>query len=89
VAGSSHEQGVCHSEMLRQSFHFAQVLPSSIAMPRISGKKAMKTSSVASLIATGVKPSEIKFLAISHTDPDHTDNVELLPQSMLLVQWAE
>ena len=58
-------------------------------MPRISGKNAMKTSSVAPLIATGVKPSEIKFLAISHTDADHTGNVELLPQSMLLVLRAE
>jgi len=28
-------------------------------------------------------------LAISHTCPDHTGNVELLPQSMLLVQRAE
>ncbi|HVY57955.1 MAG TPA: N-acyl homoserine lactonase family protein [Xanthobacteraceae bacterium] len=37
----------------------------------------------------GVKPSDIKFVAISHTHPDHIGNVELFPQSMLLVQKAE
>jgi len=37
----------------------------------------------------GVKPSDIKYLAISHTHPDHIGNVELFPQSMLLVQKAE
>jgi len=37
----------------------------------------------------GVKPSDIKYLAISHTHPDHIGNVGLFPQSMLLVQKAE
>ncbi len=37
----------------------------------------------------GVKPADIKYLAVSHTHPDHIGNVELFPQSMLLVQKAE
>ena len=37
----------------------------------------------------GVKPSDIKFLAVSHTHPDHIGNVQLFPQSMLLVQKVE
>src|SRR5258705_3114936 len=37
----------------------------------------------------GVKPSDLKYLAISHTHPDHIGNVELFPQTMLLVQKAE
>jgi glyoxylase-like metal-dependent hydrolase (beta-lactamase superfamily II) len=37
----------------------------------------------------GVKPADIKYLAISHTHPDHIGNVELFPQSTLLVQKAE
>ncbi len=41
------------------------------------------------LAAVGVKPSDVKFLAISHTHPDHIGNVEMFPQSMLLVQKAE
>ncbi len=36
-----------------------------------------------------VKPTDIKFLAVSHTHPDHIGNVELFPQAMLLVQKAE
>lgn len=37
----------------------------------------------------GVKPSDIKFMAVSHTHPDHVGNVEMFPQTMLLVQKAE
>jgi hypothetical protein len=37
----------------------------------------------------GVKPADIKYLAVSHTHPDHIGNVELFPQAMLLVQKAE
>jgi N-acyl homoserine lactone hydrolase len=36
-----------------------------------------------------VKPADIKFVAVSHTHPDHIGNVELVPQAMLLVQKAE
>jgi N-acyl homoserine lactone hydrolase len=41
------------------------------------------------LEALGVKPSDIKFVAVSHSHPDHIGNVEMFPQSMLLVQKAE
>ena len=37
----------------------------------------------------GVKPSDIKGLAASHTHPDHIGNVEQFPQVMLYVQKAE
>src|SRR5829696_8917525 len=37
----------------------------------------------------GVKPTDVKFVAISHTHPDHIGNVEMFPSSMLLVQKAE
>jgi glyoxylase-like metal-dependent hydrolase (beta-lactamase superfamily II) len=37
----------------------------------------------------GVKPADIKFVAVSHTHPDHIGNVELFPQAMLLVQKTE
>jgi N-acyl homoserine lactone hydrolase len=37
----------------------------------------------------GVKPADIKFVAVSHTHGDHIGNVELFPQAMLLVQKAE
>jgi N-acyl homoserine lactone hydrolase len=37
----------------------------------------------------GVKPADLRFVAVSHTHPDHIGNVELFPQTMLLVQKAE
>jgi glyoxylase-like metal-dependent hydrolase (beta-lactamase superfamily II) len=43
----------------------------------------------AELDAVSVKPSDVKYLAISHTHPDHVGNVEMFPQAMLLVQKAE
>ena len=43
----------------------------------------------AQLSALGVTPADIKYVAISHTHPDHIGNVEMFPQSMLLVQKAE
>jgi N-acyl homoserine lactone hydrolase len=44
---------------------------------------------VAQLDEIGVKPADIKFVAISHTHPDHIGNVELFPQAMLMTQKAE
>lgn len=43
----------------------------------------------AELNAVGVKPSDVKYLAISHTHPDHVGNVEMFPDATLLVQKAE
>jgi glyoxylase-like metal-dependent hydrolase (beta-lactamase superfamily II) len=37
----------------------------------------------------GIKPSDVTFMAVSHTHPDHIGNVELFPQAMLFVQKAE
>ena len=36
-----------------------------------------------------VKPSDIKYVAVSHTHPDHIGNIAMFPQSTLLVQKAE
>jgi N-acyl homoserine lactone hydrolase len=47
------------------------------------------TTLAAQLEAVGVKPAEVKYVAVSHTHPDHIGNVELFPQAMLLVQKAE
>ena len=37
----------------------------------------------------GIKPADIKGVAVSHTHPDHIGNIELFPQVMLYVQKAE
>jgi N-acyl homoserine lactone hydrolase len=43
----------------------------------------------AQLEELGVKPSDLKGMAVSHTHPDHAGNVGLFPQTMLYVQKAE
>ena len=37
----------------------------------------------------GLKPSDVRYVAASHTHFDHIGNVELFPEAMLLVQKAE
>jgi len=37
----------------------------------------------------GVTPDEIKYVAVSHSHPDHAGNVKMFPRSMLLVQKSE
>jgi N-acyl homoserine lactone hydrolase len=58
------------------------------ADPRMTHWRRPKTLT-SQLEMLGVKPADIKYLAVSHTHPDHIGNVELFPQSMLLVQKAE
>jgi N-acyl homoserine lactone hydrolase len=43
----------------------------------------------AALAELGVKPADIKAMAVSHSHPDHIGNVEEFPQVMLYVQRAE
>src|SRR5712691_11288044 len=56
--------------------------------PRMTHWRRPKTLA-SQLELLGVKPADIKYLAVSHTHPDHIGNVELFPQTMLLVQKAE
>jgi N-acyl homoserine lactone hydrolase len=58
------------------------------ADPKATHWKRPKTLA-SQLEQLGVKQSDIKFLAVSHTHPDHTGNVEMFPNAMLFVQKAE
>ncbi len=54
------------------------------------GPDSKRTKTLAAqLEELGVKPADIKAMAISHTHPDHIGNVEEFPQAMLYVQKAE
>ena len=48
-----------------------------------------KTTLAGELEKLGVKPVDVKYVAVSHTHPDHIGSVELSPESMLVVQKAE
>ena len=37
----------------------------------------------------GVAPSDIRYVGISHTHPDHIGNVEMFPNAVVLIQKAE
>jgi len=58
------------------------------ADPRMTHWRRPKTLA-AQLDQLGVKPSDIKYVAVSHTHPDHIGNMTMFPKSMLLVQKAE
>src|SRR5215217_3579833 len=52
------------------------------ADPRATHWRRPKTLA-SQLDALGVKPADIKYLAISRTHPDHVGNMNLFPQAML------
>jgi len=58
------------------------------ADPRATTWRRPKTLA-AQLEQLGVKPSDIKAMAVSHTHPDHIGNVEMFPATMLYVQKTE
>ena len=58
------------------------------ADPRAVTWKRPKTLA-SQLEQIGVKPDDIKGMAISHTHPDHIGNVEMFPTTMLYVQKSE
>jgi len=65
-------------------------MPNGLAPPDPRAIHWRVTRTLASqLEMLGVKPADIKYVAISHSHPDHVGNLEMFPQTMLLVQKAE
>jgi N-acyl homoserine lactone hydrolase len=58
------------------------------ADPRATHWRRPKTLA-SQLEQLGVKPADIRWVAISHTHPDHVGNVELFPRVPVLIQRAE
>ena len=56
--------------------------------PRMTHWRRPKTLA-GELEALGVKPADVKYVAVSHTHPDHVGNIKMFPQSTVLVQKAE
>jgi N-acyl homoserine lactone hydrolase len=63
------------------------------AMPdgQVNGPTTVKRvrTLAAQLQELGVKPSDISYVGISHTHPDHTGNIDLFPDSTIVIQKAE
>jgi len=69
-------------------------LPDSlVAMPdgmkSNAGTWTSKKTLASQLAALDLKPSDIRYLALSHSHPDHVGNLNLFPQATLVVQKAE
>jgi N-acyl homoserine lactone hydrolase len=65
-------------------------MPEGLAPSNPRMTRYRRTRTLASqLDQLGVKPSDIKFVAISHSHPDHVGNITTFPQSTVLVQEAE
>jgi len=44
---------------------------------------------VAALAALGVKPADVRYIAVSHVHPDHVGNVDQFPEATVVIQKAE
>ena len=56
--------------------------------PRMTRYRRAKTLA-SQLEQLGVQPADIKYVAVSHSHPDHLGNITMFPQSTVLVQKAE
>jgi glyoxylase-like metal-dependent hydrolase (beta-lactamase superfamily II) len=65
-------------------------MPEGLPPPNPRMTRYRRTKTLASqLEQLGVKPSDIRYVAVSHTHPDHIGNITMFPQSTVLVQKAE
>ncbi len=66
--------------------------PDAVADKPVTGPIGTATRArtlAAQLAELGVKPSDIRYVAVSHTHGDHVGNVDLFPAATLLIQKAE
>ena len=65
-------------------------MPNGVALPVSRAIHWHVTKTLTSqLEMLSVKPTDIKYVAISHSHPDHMGNISMFPQSTVLVQKAE
>ncbi len=64
-------------------------LPEGQTTPAVGLTSHRTQTLLAALAALGVKPADIRYVAISHVHPDHTGNVAEFPDATLIVQKIE
>jgi N-acyl homoserine lactone hydrolase len=64
-------------------------LPEGQTVPALGQTWHRSQTLVAALNAIGVKPADVRYVAISHVHPDHTGNVEEFPDATMIIQKAE
>lgn len=64
-------------------------LPEGQAVPAL-GQTWHRTQTLLAALATlGLKPADVRHVAISHVHPDHTGNVDEFPEATVIIQKAE
>jgi N-acyl homoserine lactone hydrolase len=63
--------------------------PDGVTVPALSQTWHRTQTLAAALAALGVKPADIRYLAVSHVHPDHVGNVGEFPDATLIIQKAE
>jgi N-acyl homoserine lactone hydrolase len=64
-------------------------LPEGQTVPSIGQTWHRSQTLLAALAALGVRPADVRYVAISHWHPDHTGNVSEFPDATVIVQKAE
>lgn len=64
-------------------------LPQGQRVPPLKQTWYRRQTLVAALTSIGVKPADIRYLAISHIHPDHVGNVDVFPDATLIMQKRE
>jgi N-acyl homoserine lactone hydrolase len=64
-------------------------LPNGVTVPALRQTWHRTQALLASLAAIGVKPADVRYVAISHVHPDHAGNVDEFPDATLIIQKAE
>ncbi len=64
-------------------------LPDGVTVAALGQTWHRSQTLVAALAAIGVKPADIRYIAVSHVHPDHAGNVDEFPAATLIIQKAE
>jgi N-acyl homoserine lactone hydrolase len=64
-------------------------VPDGVTIPALGQRWHRTQTLVAALAALGVKPADVRYVAISHVHPDHAGNVDEFPGAILIIQKAE
>ncbi len=64
-------------------------VPNGVTIPALGQTWRRTQTLVAALAALGVKPADVRYVAISHVHPDHVGNVDEFPDATLIIQKAE
>jgi N-acyl homoserine lactone hydrolase len=64
-------------------------LPDGQTVPALGQRWHRTQTLVAALAALGVRPADVRYLAISHVHPDHVGNVEVFADATLIIQKAD